>query len=61
VCARVDETCPKFKRHMHKVQDFTNSGAFRREPNGAGLLGLAKDVRKRCEELKGRQGQRLPY
>ena len=61
VCARVDETYPKFKRHMLKVQDFTNSDAFRREPDGAGLLGLAKDVRKRCEELKGRHGQRSPY
>ena len=61
VCVRVDETDPHFKRRMHKVQDVMNSDASRREPDGAGLLGLAKDVRKRCEELKGRQGQRLPY
>jgi hypothetical protein len=61
VCVRVDETYPQFKRRMRKVQDFMNSDAFRRDPDGAGLPGLAKDLRKRCEELKGRQGQRLPY
>ena len=61
VCVRVDETYPQFKRRMRKAQDFMNSDAFRRDPDGAGLPGLAKDLRKRCEELKGRHGQRLPY
>ena len=61
VCVRVDETYPQFKRRMRKVQDLMNSDAFRREPDGTVLLGLAKDVRERCEELKGRHGQRLPF
>ena len=61
VCVRVDETYPQFKRRMRKVQDLMNSDAFRREPDGTVLLGLAKDVRERCEELRGRHGQRLPF
>ena len=27
---------------------------------GQGLMGLAKELRNRCEELKRRQGERLP-
>jgi hypothetical protein len=61
VCVRVDETYPQFKRRMRKIQVFMNSDAFRREPDGTGLLGLAKDLRKRCQVLKGRHGQRLPF
>ena len=61
VCVRVDETYPQFKRRTRKVQHLMNSDAFRREPGGAGFLDLAKDLRKRCEELTDRHGQRLPF
>ena len=61
VCLRVDETYLQFKRRMRKVQDSLDYEAFRREPEGTGLVGLAKDLRKRCEVLKGRHGQRLPF
>ena len=60
VCLRVGETFPQFKRRMRKVQDFMNSDEFRRKPDGTGLSGLAKDLRKRCEDLRLRKGQRLP-
>ena len=61
VCLRVGETFNQFKRRMRKVQDHTNSDDFRRSPDGRGLEGLAKSMRRRCEELQARDGRRLPY
>ena len=59
VCLRIGETLPQFKRRMKLVEEYMNSDAFAREPDGRGLLGLAKDLRPRCEEIRARQGERL--
>ena len=44
---------------MQQVEDHMNSAAFA-AIGGQGLMGLAKELRNRCEELKRRQGERLP-
>ncbi len=59
VCSRVGETFSQFKRRMKNVEEHMNSDAFARDPGGRGLLGLAKDLRTRCEEVRNRNGERL--
>jgi len=59
VCLRIGETLGEFKRRMKNVQDYMNSDAFAREPDGRGLLGLAKDLRSRCQSLCEGNGERL--
>ena len=59
VCSRVGETFSQFKRRMKNVEEYMNSDAFARDPGGRGLLGLAKDLRTRCEEVRNRNGERL--
>ena len=44
---------------MQLVENHLNSDAFA-AAGGRGLLGLAKDLRPRCEELLRRMGGRLP-
>ena len=44
---------------MQLMANHLNSDAFT-AVGGRGLLGLAKDLRPRCEELLRRQGARLP-
>ena len=56
---RIGETFVQFKRRMKLVEEYMNSDAFAREPDGRGLLGLAKDLRPRCEEMRKRGGERL--
>ena len=58
---RVGETFEQFRRRMARVQDYMNSDEFRRQPDGAGLPGLARDFLWRCEELQRRQGKRLAF
>ena len=53
------ETPVHFCVRMQKVEDYMNSGEFYR-PDGRGLLGLAKDLRTRCEEVVKHQGERIP-
>ena len=48
-----------FIGRMQRVEDHMNSAAFA-AIGGQGLMGLAKELRNRCEELKRRQGERLP-
>ena len=59
VCKRVCETVPQFKARMRAVQDFMNSDDFSAD-GGAGLLGLAKALRERCESVVQAKGERLP-
>ena len=59
VSLRVGETLSQFRRRMEHVEMEMNSDAFAREPGGQGLLGLAKDLRSRCEEVRERGGERL--
>ena len=52
--------CPEhFTQRMQKVEDYMNSSSFS-ACGGRGLMGLAKDLRTRCEEVRRRQGERIP-
>ena len=60
VCSRLSETPAQFKQRLLRVEQHLNSAAFA-APGGAGLMGLAKELRPRCEkvvELKGELGER---
>ena len=59
VCRRIGETLGDFKRRIRSVQDYMNSDAFAREPDGRGLLGLAKSLHQRCRSLCEGNGERL--
>ena len=59
-CKTLCETPAQFAVRVKKVEDYMNSPAFAASPGGAGLLGLAKELRPRCEELVRRQGERIP-
>ncbi len=48
-----------FIGRMQQVEDHMNSATFA-AIGGQGLMELAKELRNRCEELKRRQGERLP-
>ena len=48
-----------FIGRMQQVEDHMNSAACA-AIGGQGLMGLAKELRNWCEELKRRQGERLP-
>ena len=53
------ETPAHFKKRMQLVEDHLNSDAFA-AAGGRGLLGLAKELRPRCQEFIRRHGARLP-
>ncbi len=53
------ETPAHFRQRAQQVEDHMNSDAFT-APGGTGLLGLAKELRSRCEEVVRRGGQRIP-
>ena len=59
-CHRLYETVPQFTARAKKVEKFMNSKKFKAEKGGGGLVGLAKDLRARCEEVKRRKGERIP-
>ena len=56
---KLHETPAHFRQRVQKVEDFMNSDSFT-APGGAGLLGLAKSLRARCEEVVLRRGERIP-
>ena len=56
---QLHESPAHFRLRMQKMEDFMNSAAFSAE-GGRGLLGLAKSLRERCEEVVRRGGERLP-
>ena len=53
------ESPAHFRMRMQKVEDHLNSPSFP-QPGGSGLLGLAKELRDRCEAVIEREGERLP-
>ena len=60
-CRRLCETLGQFKVRVRKVEQFMNSAQFAAKAGrGKGLMGLAKDLRARCAEVKRRQGERIP-
>ena len=53
------ESPAHFRMRMQKVEDHLNSPSFAQQ-GGSGLLGLAKELRDRCEAVIEREGERLP-
>ena len=60
VCEALQESPSQFKQRMRKVEDFMNSDDFAAAHGGRGLLGLAKDLHKRCEAVIQLKGERIP-
>ena len=56
---QLHESFSHFAQRLKKVEDYMNSRAFAAQ-GGTGLLGLAKELRPRCEELVRLKGERLP-
>ena len=56
---RLDETPAHFRQRMQQVEDYMNSPSFS-ACGGDGLLGLAKELRPRCEAMIKLKGERLP-
>ena len=56
---QVHETPAHFKMRMERIADHMNSPEFAGR-DGTGLLGLAKELRPRCEVLIKAKGERLP-
>ena len=56
---KLHKSTEHFKARMQQVEDHMNSDAFA-APDGRGLLGLAKELRSRCEDMIRRGGQRIP-
>jgi len=53
------ETVDHFRGRMQRIADHMNSPEFAAR-DGTGLMGLAKDLRPRCEALIQSGGERLP-
>ena len=58
-CRKLCETPNQFEARVHRVEDHMNSDAFKAE-GGRGLLGLAKQLRERCEQMVSVKGERIP-
>ena len=58
-CARLSETPAQFRMRMQKVEDHMSSTAFAKD-GGQGLLGLAKELRRRCSWVLRKEGERVP-
>ena len=59
-CRRLHETRAQFVVRVKKVEKYMNSMKFKSKGNGRGLMGLAQDLRARCEEVVYREGERIP-
>ena len=56
---QIHEAPAHFRKRMQQVEDYMNSPDFK-APDGAGLLGLAKQLLPRCRALVDARGERLP-
>ena len=54
------ETYARFRMRMAKVVAHMTSAAFSPK-GGRGLLGLAKSLHDRCEEVVRKNGERIPH
>ena len=59
-CTRLGETPLQFAQRMKKVEAFMNSPAFAKADGGRGLMGLARELPARCDEVIKRKGARIP-
>ena len=57
-CGQLHESFSHFAQRLKKVEDYMNSRAFAAQ-GGTGLLGLAQELRPRCEEMVRLKGERL--
>ena len=57
-CKKLCETPAQFEARVRRVEEHRNSDAFKEE-GGRGLLGLAKELRPRCEQLVSPKGERI--
>ena len=58
-CSTLAETPAHFRARMLKVEEFMKSPSFAAS-GGAGLGGLAKELRPRCEAVVRLKGERVP-
>ena len=59
-CRRLHETRAQFALRAKKVEKHMNSKEFLAKGGGRGLLGLAQDLRSRCEQVVALKGERIP-
>ena len=59
-CRRLHETRAQFAVRVKKVEKYMNSTQFKAKGSGRGLMGLAQDLRLRCQEVVNREGERIP-
>ena len=58
-CSNLHETRAQFVLRAKRVEKFMNSTKFKAK-DGRGLLGLAQDLRARCEHVVRVNGERIP-
>ena len=59
-CRRLHETRKQFVLRVKKVEKYMNSPKFKAKGVGRGLMGLAQDLRNRCQWVVDLHGERIP-
>ena len=59
-CSRLHETRAQFALRVKKVEKYMNSPKFKAKGTGRGLMGLAQDLRARCQQVVDLDGERIP-
>lgn len=59
-CRRLHETRAQFMVRVKKVEKYMNSSKFKAKGRGRGLMGLAQDLRARCQHVVDLAGERIP-
>ena len=59
-CRRLHETRAPFAARAKKVEKYMNSAKFKAKEGGRGLMGLAQDLRARCQQVVDKEGERIP-
>ena len=58
--ASLGETVKEFTKRVKQVENYMNSESFARAGGGRGLLGLAKELPERCQDVIKAKGKRIP-
>ena len=59
-CRQLHETRAQFVLRAKLVEKYMNSRQFQAKHGGRGLLGLAEDLRSRCQSVIDKKGERIP-
>ena len=59
-CRRLHGTRKQFVLRVKKVEKYMNSPKFKAKGVGRGLMGLAQDLRNRCQWVVDLHGERIP-